>query len=280
MPRAYVVPKGAHDVVEHLDRDVARLQRGLERRGVAARAGEEHVALDSTREARCHGVAHRQVLVGVALEGGAPQLPVRVGQQGGDSALRDLVQLAVLAHGRGECEVGVGQDAVHRQSAGQRVGDLGQQLLDLGAADALLQLLQAVEVVAEVGQPRRLRHPFAQPGQPDLEHLRDRKRGRRAQLGRHRPGAVAASRRLLVADVDRVGHRRVDDHLGQEPVGALIGVEPVGQGLRRVAQVALELAEVGEAGEDGVDGLLPVRGLGKDALGVPGVALVDVGARR
>src|SRR5207249_5578332 len=117
------------------------------------------------------GVAHGQVLVGVALEGRAPQLAVRVGQQGGDRALRDLVQLAVLAHSGGECEVGVGQDAVHRQSAGQRVGDLRQQLLDLGAADALVQLLQAVEVVAEVGQPRRLRHPDRKSTRLNSRHV-------------------------------------------------------------------------------------------------------------
>ena len=277
MPRPDVVPKCSHHVVEDLDRDVARLERSFQRRRVAACAGEEHIALDAPGQARRHRVLHPQMLIRVALECGTTDLAIRVGHERADRALGDLVQLAVRTHRRRKLEVGVGEHAVDRQRAGERIRHLGEELLHLCAADAFLQLLEAVEVVVEVGQAWRACHPFAQFRDAYLEHLGNREGGGGAELGRDRPGSVRAGGGILVGHVDRVGHRAVDHHLGHQAMRALVGFEPVGKSLGRVAEAALELLEVGEAGEDGVDRKLPPRMVRKHAIGVPRKALIDLG---
>ena len=78
MPGADVVAKRLHDVVVDLDGDVARLECSLQRGRVAARPREEDIALHPTCQARGHGVAHRQMLVRIALERRAPDLTVLV----------------------------------------------------------------------------------------------------------------------------------------------------------------------------------------------------------
>ena len=113
VPRADVLAEGLDDVVEHVDRNEPRLERGLERGRVPARPREEHVAFDRAGQARRHRVLHPQVLIGVALKGGAPDLAVCTGEERSDGALSDLMQLAARSNRGRELEVGVGEHAVH-----------------------------------------------------------------------------------------------------------------------------------------------------------------------
>ena len=92
---------------------MARLQGRFERGRVAARAGEEDVALHATGQAGRHRVLHGKVLVGVALESRAPDLAVGIRQQRADRALSHLVQFAIRSDRGSEFEVGVGEYAVH-----------------------------------------------------------------------------------------------------------------------------------------------------------------------
>ena len=59
-------------------------------------------------------------------------------------------------------------------------------------------------------------------------------------------------------------------------MGALAGLEPVGERVGAVAEVAFELAQVGQPGKDFLHRKLPSGFVVEDALSFPGEALVDL----
>ena len=90
MPGSEVVAEGANDVFENGDRDVVGLERSFQRCRISAGAGVEDISLDAGCEVCRHGMPHRQMSVRVALEGGAPEVPVGAREQRPDGALGHL----------------------------------------------------------------------------------------------------------------------------------------------------------------------------------------------
>src|SRR5205814_4941228 len=89
---------------------------------------------------------------------------------------------------------------------------------DVCSSDLLLQLLEAVEVMAEVRQPGRDGKPLAQLRDADREHLGHGERRGGAELRSDRTGPVSAGGGGLVADVDRIRseERRVGNGGGEQ----------------------------------------------------------------
>ncbi len=279
VPGGQVRAEGRDEVVEHLHRDVVRLQRAVQRGGVAAHPRGEDVLFNGRGQRGRVGVLERQIAVGVALPRAAAHRAVGVGDQGPDAGLAHL-QLRTAGGDRGrELHVRVVQRVVDAERTAERIAGQRQHLLHLAGAHMGLAAAQPIDVVGEESQVGGRRDPALHPVKAQRHELRVEECAGGCEVRHQCAGLAGAGGRGLIAAIHRRFVVGVDHDLAHQHAGGLEAFQEGQQRRRAFGQPAAIGRQRRQLG-----GQLSARGLpigrGRvDALQVPGLLDRDFAAR-